>query len=128
MSAIAERDGRKRGYPVKAGVVLASNTPAVLDAGFLTTVTDGGGSAKSAGVTSFGVDNNIGGNGDVTAEVVTGEHKFANSGDITNAHVGDLAYYVSDTSVSISHATNSRNVAGIITQVDSGGVWVETGV
>jgi len=61
-------------------------------------------------------------------EVVTGEHKFTNSGDIAVTNVGDTAYYVDDSSVSSSHNTNSRNAAGIITQVDSDGVWVKTGV
>lgn len=128
MSAKAQRQGLKRAYGVKAGVVISGNTPAVLDAGYLTTVADGGGSALSAGVTTLEVDNSAGANGEVLAEVVSGDHKFANSGDITVASVGSTAYFVDDSTVSIDHATNTRNAAGKITQVDGDGVWVETGV
>lgn len=128
MSAIAERDGRKRGYPVKAGVSLASNVPTVLDAGYLTDVTDGSGAALSAGVTTFEVDNSAGASGDVMGEVVSGEHKFVNNGDITVANAGATAYFVDDSTVSSDSATSTRNAAGMITQVDSDGVWVETGV
>ncbi|WP_051298678.1 hypothetical protein [Marinobacterium litorale] len=128
MGAIAERDGRKRGYPMKAGANLAANVPAVLDSGYLTDVSDGSGSATSAGVTTFEADNSAGANGDVIAEVVSGEHKFANNGDITVANAGATAYFVDDSTVSSDSATSSRNAAGTITQVDGDGVWVALGV
>ncbi len=128
MGAIAERDGRKRGYPMKAGVSLAANVPAVLDGGYLTDVTDGSGAAISAGVTTFEVDNSTGVSGELMGEVVAGEHKFANNGDITVANAGDTAYFVDDSTVSSDSATSSRNAAGAITQVDGDGVWVALGV
>jgi len=128
MGAIAERIGRKRAYLVKAATVLASNVPTVLDAGYLTDVNDGAGAALSAGVTTFEIDNSAGASGDVMGEVVAGEHKFVNAGDITVANAGDTAYFVDDSTVSSSSATSTRNAAGKITQVDSDGVWVELGV
>jgi hypothetical protein len=128
MGAIAKRLKGKRGYPVKAAKSLVAGEPAVLDSGYLTNVTDGGGTATSAGVATFEADNSAGASGDITAEVETGEHKFANAGDITVAHVGSTAYYVDASTVSISHDTNSRNPSGTITQVDSDGVWVNVGV
>lgn len=126
MGALAEREGRKRAYPVKAGAVINSNTPAVLVSGYLTTVDVLTG--LSAGVTTFEVDNSAGADGAVLAEVVAGEHKFSNAGDISAANVGQTAYFVTDSQVSISDATSTRNAAGKITQVDGNGVWVHTGV
>lgn len=128
MGAIAERDGRKRGYPMKAGANLAANVPAVLDAGYLTAVTDGSGSATSAGVTTFEVDNSTGVSGELMGEVVVGEHKFANNGDITVANVGATSYFVDDSTVSSDSNTSARNAAGTITQVDGDGVWIALGV
>ncbi|SEQ24620.1 hypothetical protein SAMN03080615_00880 [Amphritea atlantica] len=127
MSAKAERVGRKRAYGVKAGVTLNANTPTVLDAGYLTAVTDGSGAALSAGVTTFEVDNSAGSNGSIIAEVVSGEHKFTNSGDIAVTDVGATAYFVNDSTLSIDHATNTLNAAGKIIQVDGDGVWVALG-
>ncbi|MBU2967064.1 hypothetical protein Q4508_12560 [Amphritea sp. 2_MG-2023] len=127
MTAIAERLGRKRAYGVKTGVTLNANTPAVLVSGYLTSVTDGAGAGISAGVTTFEVDNSAGANGTILAEVVAGEHKFANSGDIAVTDVGATAYFVDDAIVSASHDTNSRNPAGKIIQVDGDGVWVNLG-
>lgn len=126
MSALAEREGRKRDYPVKAGAVIAPNTPVVLVSGYLTTVDVLTG--IPAGVTTFEVDNSLGADGAVRAEVVTGEHKFSNAGDITVANVGQTAYFVTDGQVSISDDTATRNAAGKITQVDVNGVWVSVGV
>ena len=126
MGALAEREGRKRAYPVKAGAVISSNTPTVLVSGYLTTVDVLTG--LSAGVTTFEVDNSAGADGAVLAEVVTGEHKFSNAGDIAAANVGQTAYFVTDSQVSISDATATRNAAGKITQVEGNGVWVFTGV
>lgn len=129
MGARAERDGRKRAYPMKAAITLPPNTAAVLDAnGRLTTVADGGATATSAGVTTLGADNSAGANDAIRGEVVAGAHKLVNSGDITIAHVGDTAYFVDADTVSISHATNTRAAAGAIIQVDDDGVWVKLGV
>lgn len=128
MGVIAERDGRKRGYPMKAAVALAAGVAAVLDGGYLTDVTDGAGAALSAGVLTFGGDNSAGANGDVVAEVVSGEHKLANAGDITVANVGDTGYFVDGSMVSGSSNTGARNAAGTIVQVDDDGVWVELGL
>nr|WP_067289880.1 hypothetical protein [Marinobacterium profundum] len=127
MGAIAERLGRKRAYPVKAATVLSQNEPALLASGYLTPVS--GGTGTSVGVTTLGADNSTGANGDVRAEVVTGEHKFVNNAaDITVSMVGATAYWVDASTVSSSDDTASRPAAGKITQVDSDGVWIDIGV
>jgi hypothetical protein len=128
MSAIAERDGRKRAYPIAAGVAVTPNTPYVLVAGYLNVVTAGAGAGISAGVSTLDVDNTNGSAGQQRAEVVVGEHKFGNAGDITVATVGSDCYFVTDAQVSSDSNTGARNKAGKVTQVDTDGVWVQVGV
>ena len=54
--------------------------------------------------------------------VQRGVFRWANSGSFTNTDIGSLAYVADDSSV-----TNTGNViAGIIVDVDSDGVWVDT--
>jgi len=127
MSAIAKRIGFKRAYPVAASQVLNSNVPVLLNAsGCLVGVV--GNLGQSAGVLTMPVDNSAGTDGAITAEAEAGEHKFANSGDITIAHVGSTAYFASAAKLSIDDATATRAAAGVITQVDGDGVWVALGV
>ena len=56
------------------------------------------------------------------------ETELVEAGDIVAADVGTTAYFVDDSTVSKSHDTNSRPIAGKIIQVDDDGVWVELGV
>lgn len=125
MSNKAKRLGNLRGYPVKAAIALAMSEPLVLDAGYGTNVL---GAGTCVGLTTMAVDNSAGANGELWVEVQVGEHKFVNSGDITVADVGEPAYLVDGDSVSIDSATDTRSLAGTITQVDADGVWVKVGV
>jgi hypothetical protein len=73
---------------------------------------------------------NSGSAGDVSCPVETGIFKWANSsttGAITAADIGRDAYAVDDETVSRISAYGARPVAGRIVEVDSAGVWVETG-
>lgn len=124
--SIAKRMGVKRAYPVAAATSLHVNAIAVLAAGLAVGLAAATGTEKCAGVVTFAVSN-PGGNGAVRVEVEAGEHKFATT-DIVAADVGATAYFVDDQTVSKSHATNSRLIAGKIIQVDDDGVWVELGV
>lgn len=124
--SIAKRIGVKRAYPVAASTSLHVNKIAVLAAGLAIPLAAATGTELSAGVVTFAV-NNPGAAGAVRVEVEAGEHKFASS-DIVAADVGATAYFVDDRTVSKSHDTNSRPIAGKITQVDDDGVWVELGV
>lgn len=124
--SIAKRYGAKRAYPMAAATSLHVNTVAVLAAGLAIGLADAAGTEKCAGVVTFAT-NNPGVAGAVRVEVEAGEHKFATS-DIVAADVGTSAYFVDDHTVSKSHDTNSRPIAGKIIQVDDDGVWVELGV
>ncbi|MEE2025034.1 hypothetical protein [Alkalimonas mucilaginosa] len=124
--SIAKRIGVKRAYPVAAATSLHVNTIAVLAAGLAIPLAQAAGTELSAGVVTFAV-NNPGAAGAVRVEVEAGEHKFTTT-DIVAADVGATAYFVDDRTVSKSHDTNSRPIAGKIIQVDDDGVWVELGV
>lgn len=125
MSNKSKRAGDLRAYPVKAAIALALAEPLVLDAGYGTNVL---GAGTCVGLTTMPADNSTGANGELWVEVQVGEHKFVNSGDITVADVAGTAYLVDGNSVSIDSDTDSRSIAGTITQVDADGVWVHVGV
>jgi hypothetical protein len=123
--SLATREGLKRRYPVKAATKLTANTAILLVAGLATPIAMVAG--LSGGVSTFEVDNTAGADGAAFVEVIVGEHKFVNSGDITRAEVGTTAYFVNARSLSKVN-TGGRPAAGKITQVDEDGVWVVLGV
>ena len=127
MAAIAKRNYGKRAYPVAAGETINPNQVAFLAAGYLVAFASAVAANPCAGVATFETTN-PGANGDISAEVETGEHKFSNSGDVVAASVGSTAYFVDDSSVSISDSGGSRTTAGKVTQVDTDGVWVDIGI
>lgn len=91
--------------------------------------------ATTVGLVAIGraeetVDNSAGSAGDLNIQVCRGIHRFANSsstGAITQADVGKVCYVVDDSTVSRLDA-GTRPIAGKVLEVDSSGVWVETGI
>ena len=73
---------------------------------------------------------NVDGAGDsgaVTVQCDIGIFRWANGGSVfTDQHIGDYAYVHDDQTVTNSGAANDI-VAGVIVDVDSSGVWVQTG-
>lgn len=65
--------------------------------------------------------------GDVNVTVKRGVFHFANDGaaPVTLNHLGQDCYVLDDQTVSSSHDTNARSVAGTVFDVDAKGVWVE---
>ncbi|MCG7565860.1 hypothetical protein MHM95_06105 [Pseudoalteromonas sp. CnMc7-15] len=126
MSSIAKRAGLHRAYPLAASVSLQGEEPAILNAaGLLVNV---GAVGICAGITRLAVDNSQGVDKAAKATVEIGEHLFRNAGDITEANVGETAFFSAVDTVSIDSATNTRSTAGTIIEVASNGVWVELGV
>ena len=77
------------------------------------------------------VDNSGGAAGDLLANVLTGEFKWDNSsaGDlITQAFVAKPCYVVDDHTVAATDGTGTRSLAGIVTRVETDGVWVLMGI
>lgn len=76
------------------------------------------------------VDNSGGSAGDKSIEIEAGIFRFDNSASddaITLADVGNVCYIVDDETVAKTSGTNTRSPAGIVEDVDSGGVWVRMG-
>lgn len=76
-------------------------------------------------------DNTGGADGAIVALIETGIFKWANSasGDlIAQANVGSPCYVVDDQTVALTSNSGARSLAGIIEDVDSDGVWVQTGL
>ena len=122
MTAIASRLSGRRAFPVAASTSIRSLAPALLSVtGYLVPISAGAGSY--VGVTEWPITND-GVAGALRAEINSSEWKFKNSGDVTLAHVGSPAYFVNESSVSISDESGTRPDAGVIKQVDSDGVWV----
>lgn len=74
------------------------------------------------------VDNTGGADGAKAIDVRAGTFKFANSGDITIAEIGDTGYIVDDQTVAKTDDAGTRSAAGKIVGVDADGVWVRMGI
>ena len=106
---------------VYAGGIVCANA-----AGFATP------GATSATLTALGVaqvtvDNSGGAAGDKRIEVARGCFYLANKSDdlVVQADVGKSCYIVDDETVAHSNGGGTRSIAGIVREVDAGGVWVE---
>lgn len=123
----ARKEGKFFNYPMKAAKKAYRGGLAVLNGGF---VEPGATALNLVTVGRFTdtVDNSAGADGDVSAGVERGVFQFANSaaGDaIALADVGASCYVVDDQTVAKTDGGGTRSVAGIIRDVDAGGVWVE---
>lgn len=117
-------DGLRRRLPVKANAVCFQGAIAVMNGAV---VQPGAAAANLRAVGIFEAYAKGGAaDGAVEADVVRGTFKFANDGaaPVTAAHIGSSCYVLDDQTVSSSHNTNTRSVAGVVFDVDSDGVWV----
>lgn len=61
-----------------------------------------------------------------TVKVKRGTFRWANGGSFTDANIGDFAYVSDDQTVTTAASATQDVVAGVIIDVDSDGVWVDT--
>jgi hypothetical protein len=129
MSAVyARRSGAKRGYPLAAAAVVLACTPVFLTAGFAVPFATADGTSKFAGIATFDADNTAGADGEMKVEVEHQEFSLSNSGDIDESHVSETVYFTDDATVSSDSSTNSRPIAGVVTELDGDLVWVKPAV
>jgi len=72
------------------------------------------------------VDNSTGTNGELKIDVEIGVFGWANFGGVTDGNIGDICYVVDDQTVSVTNSGNGI-IAGVVVDVDSSYVWVDTG-
>jgi len=129
--ALQRATGDKFADPVKAATKIYGGSLVVLDAaGWAAPATEATGLIVR-GVAQKQADNTAGANGAINAECERGVFRFANSaaGDlIARAEIGDDCYIVDDQTVAKTSATDTRTIAGKITDLDAQGVWVRVGI
>ena len=122
------RDGVQFNDPVAASTRIFAGSLVCLNAAGNAVPGSLSATLKARGVAQEQVDNRDGAAGDLRIESRRGEFQFANSAsadEITRADIGNECFIVDDQTVAKTSATDTRSVAGIIRDVDAGGVWVE---
>lgn len=127
----AERDTPSRGGHVYA-FTQGSN---VIYAGSMVAINTSGKAVPAADSASFKVvgrakatQDNTGSSYSAarTIEVEAGVFRWVNGGSYTDANVGDLAYVSDDQTVFTAASATQDVIAGVIVDVDTSGVWVDT--
>ncbi|MEL7982152.1 hypothetical protein AAG584_19105 [Vreelandella titanicae] len=121
------RLGLSRGHLVAAATECFAGTIAVINAdGFTESGTTATG-LVAVGVFEHYQDNTAGADGDQVVEVKRGNFRLANSAgadEITAADIGQVCYIVDNQTIAKTDGTATRSPAGIVDDVDDGGVWV----
>ena len=81
---------------------------------------------KVVGRAESTVDNSSGTNGQLKITVAVGIFRWANEANVTDANIGDICYVVDDQTVSVTNSGSQSIIAGIVTDVDTDGVWVDS--
>jgi hypothetical protein len=113
-------------YKVAAGVHIMAGALVVLEAGYARPGKTGTG-LVAVGRAEETVDNAAGAAGAARVRVERGTFLFANSATdpITQAEVGTDCFVVDDETVAKTDGAGTRSRAGIVREVEIGGVWVE---
>ena len=123
----SRRDGTQFSDPVAAAAKIFAGSLVCLDASGNAVPGSTSTTIKVRGVAQEQVDNTGGAAGAKRIETRRGVFQFANTraDQITRAEIGTQCYIVDDQTVAKTSATNTRSVAGVVRDVDDGGVWVE---
>ncbi|HHO59912.1 MAG TPA: hypothetical protein ENJ64_06680 [Thiotrichales bacterium] len=119
------RKGDRRNDPVAAATKIYAGAIVCLDASGNAVPGSVATTLTARGVAMEQVDNSGGIAGDLTVESQTGEHRFKNDGSVSRVDIGLTAYIVDDETVADNDGTGTRSALGVITDVDSAGVWVD---
>lgn len=116
-----------RDTPMRAGETVALTAGGTIYAGSMVAVTGTLAVAASdaAGRKVVGRAENSATAGQVV-NVRRGTFQWANGGSFTAAHIGNLAYVDDDATVTTAASATHDIIAGVIIDVDAGGVWVDT--
>lgn len=126
----SRRENILRNFPVKGATRLFAGSLVCLDATGFAVKGAVSTTLKAVGRAEEQVDNTAGADGALRVQVASGVFRFANSAAadlITLADVDAACFIVDDQTVAKTNGTATRSQAGIIRDVDAGGVWVEVG-
>lgn len=124
------RENLLRNFPMKAANRIFGGSLVCIDSTGFAVKGQVSTTLKCVGRAEEQVDNTGGADGALRVPTMSGLFRFANStaGDlITLADVDAACFIVDDQTVAKTNGTATRSQAGIIRDVDSGGVWVEVG-
>lgn len=123
-----QRANSEFSFPVAASTKIFAGSIVCINASGLATKGATSTTLKTVGVAVEQADNSAGAASAINVKVRRGLWQMANSsaGDaIALADVGAQCYVVDDQTVAKTNGTSTRSVAGIVRDVDAGGVWVE---
>ena len=126
----SRRENIYRNFPVKGATRLFAGSIVCIDATGFAVKGATSATLKAVGRAEEAVDNTLGADGALRVPVGSGVFRYANSAAadlITLADVDAACFIVDDQTVAKTSATATRSQAGIIRDVDAGGVWVEIG-
>lgn len=113
-------------HPVKAGVTIFAGAIVVLDAAGWAMPGQAGVGLKAVGRAE--AQRSAVTNGETSVRVRRDTLQYANSSGadlITRADIGTQAWIVDDQTVAKTNGGGTRSVAGIIRDLDAGGVWID---
>lgn len=116
------RDGLEFVFPMAANAKIYAGAIVMLSATGYAAPATAAALLVVAGVAQEQVDNTGGADGAQSVRVRKGAFKFANGDAIAQADVGELAWASDDQTV--AKAAAGKSPVGIITEVESDGVWV----
>lgn len=131
MASTSDRDTLRRdgvGFvlPVAAAVRLFAGRMVGLNANGYAVAGDSAAAVAIVGIAQERVDNRNGADGEQSIDVRRGTFQLkAGAAGITRAAYGQPVKAVDDGSVALVGADTAAIVAGIVRDVDAGGVWVE---
>lgn len=122
------RGGSELSLPVAAGAKIFAGAMVAVNASSLAVPGAVSTTLRGVGVATEQADNTGGAASAINVKVRRGVWKMANSsaGDlIALKDIGASCYIVDDQTVALTNGSNTRSIAGVIRDVDAGGVWVE---
>ncbi len=126
----AERDARLVADPLAAGATLYAGGMYMLDAAGAAVPAAPQAAATALVVRAVSRKRTVQAAGDAVSDGARGCFCFesATGADaITRADVGSVCYALDDATVAKGHDSNKRPRAGLVIDVDAGGVWVQIG-
>jgi len=120
------RSGSSLSLNVAAGTTIYAGAMVAVDASGNATNAGDVANLKVVGRAESTVDNSSGTNGQLTISVAVGIFRWANEANVSDANIGDVCYVVDNQTVSVTNSGSQSIIAGIVTDVDVNGVWVDS--